>query len=145
MVIDEIHNFNNIVNRAGAKGFISSDTGNDDYYTGSRRERGNRDRRYPLVVTAGRAASTYAMKYDSTGRGSDGNGTKLTAAALCFDIQSNKENVNNVLLLSATPFTDTPFQVLSVLGMSNYDMLIDNGMTSAWDFFNNYVDEVYKI
>ena len=144
LVIDEIHNFNNIVNRAGAKGFNATATSgnNTDFYTGDKRSSGNR--KYPLITTAGRGANTYAMKYDSTGRGSDGNGTKLTAAALCFDIQSKKENVNNVLLLSATPFTDTPYQVLSVLGMSNYDMLIDNGMTSAWDFFNNYVDEIYK-
>jgi len=145
LVVDEIHNFNNIVKRAGAKGIISSEN-NNDYYTGYKRDRKNRqDRRYPLVVVKGRGAEgTYVMKYDSTGRGSDSNGNKLTAAALCFDIQNNKKDVNNVILLSATPFTDTPFQVLSVLGMSNYDMLIDNGVTSAWDFFNNYVDETYK-
>ncbi len=145
LVIDEIHNFNNIVNRAGAKGIISSDGSGNDYYEGDRRDANSlRARRYPLLPESGRAEGTYVMKYDSTGRGSDGNGTKLTAAALCFDIQNKETDVNNVMLLSATPFTDTPFQVLSVLGMSNYDMLMDNGITSAWDFFNNYVDELYK-
>ena len=147
VVIDEIHNFNNIVNRAGAKGWEHS--GSNTYYnpseltpTGKRKKDGTKY--YSLDKASGNAANRYAIKYDSTGRAADSKGSKLTAAAICMDIQYKSKKYNNVLLLSATPFTDTPFQVVSVLGMANYEMLLENGIESSWDFFNNYVDETYK-
>jgi hypothetical protein len=147
VVVDEIHNFNNIVNRAGAKGWEHS--GSKTYYNPSTLSyEGRRSKRtetyYSLDKVSRASKSKYLMKYDSTGRASDQKGSKLTTAAICMDIQYRKEDINNVLLLSATPFTDTPFQVISVLGMANYQMLQENGIESAWDFFNNYVDETYK-
>jgi len=144
LVVDEIHNFNNIVSRAGSKGwFFQSNT----YFSNPDKKRGSygNDEFFVLEKVGGSTnQNRYDMKYDSTGKVSDANGSKLSAAALCFDIQYRSAKKNNVILLSATPFTDTPFQVLSVLGMTNYKMLLENGMETAWDFFNNYVDEVYK-
>lgn len=145
VVVDEIHNFNNIVHRSGAKGWNhSGDTYFDPATVGSRRGT-NSTFYYRLEKTrGGTTKQRYATRYDSVGKSSDSDGTKLTTAAICMEIQSRKKEVNNVLLLSATPFTDTPFQVLSVLGMANYNLLLDNGIESAWDFYNNYVDETYK-
>lgn len=147
MVVDEIHNFNNIVNRAGAKGWEHS--GQKRYFdpetTSFTGKRSKSTRIYYSLDRVGGASKTrYFMKYDGTGRASDQSGGKLTVASMCFDIQYRNKNTNNVILLSATPFTDTPFQVLSVLGMANYELLLENGIESAWDFFNNYVDETYK-
>jgi hypothetical protein len=147
VVVDEIHNFNNIVNSAGAKGF--EHTGSKTYYdpetltTEGRRGKYTKIY-YSLDKVTGGSKNRYFMKYDSKGRASDQKGSKLTAAAICFDVQYKNKDKNNVILLSATPFTDTPFQVVSVLGMANYSMLQDNGIESSWDFFNNYVDETYK-
>ena len=145
IVVDEIHNFNNIVNRAGAKGWEHS--GGNTYYDPDsivEKRTSNTIIYHVLKKVTGGSQNRYFMKYDSTGRASDSKGSKLSVASLCMDIQYKKDDLNNVLLLSATPFTDTPFQVVSVLGMANYQMLQENGMESAWDFFNNYVDETYK-
>ena len=148
VVVDEIHNFNNIVNRAGAKGW--SFQGGSTYYNPETLSGGGRRSKYTEIyysldkVGGRHSKNRYSMKYDSTGRASDQKGSKLTTAAICMDIQYRSNKYNNVLLLSATPFTDTPFQVISVLGMANYQMLQENGIESAWDFFNNYVDETYK-
>ncbi len=150
IIIDEIHNFNNIVTNAGSFGFANKfdSIGNElrprDTWMAAGGRRGSSTEYFPLMPMTGNKAGSHAMKYDSKGRGSDSKGSKLTAVAMCFQVQDLKPKVNNVLLLSATPFTDTPFQVLSVLGMSNYDMLMDNGINNGWDFFNNYIDEVYK-
>jgi hypothetical protein len=141
VVVDEIHNFNNIVVNTGTYGFAGIDGGT---FTKGGQRRNDYNQHFPLMPNSGRKENNFAMKYDSKGRGSDSKGSKLTTTAICFQVQATNPKVNNVLLLSATPFTDTPFQVLSVLGMSNYEMLIDNGIKSGWDFFNNYIDEIYK-
>jgi len=143
LVVDEIHNYNNIVSRAGSLGwFFQKET----YISDTSRQRGkNNTEFYVLEKTTGRQnKNRYDMKYDSMGKVSDQKGNKLNGAAICFETQYRSEEKNNVILLSATPFTDTPFQVMSVLGMANYNMLRDNGIKNSWDFFNNYVDEVYK-
>ena len=147
LLIDEIHNFNNIVKRAGNKGWLHQ--GSKRYFTSTgyskRRTKYGVNTYAVLERTSGRSnQDRYDMKYDGVGRVSDIHGKLLSTAALCFDIQYKSPNKKNVLLLSATPFTDTPFQVLSVLGMANYQMLADNGINDAWDFFNQYVDETYK-
>jgi hypothetical protein len=142
VVIDEIHNFNNIVTKAGAKGF---------YFRGKtwvtnpklqRNQNGQTDIMHLQDVKT--TNNSYSMRYDAKGRGADSRGSKLTGTAICMDIQYKAKGKKNTILLSATPFTDTPFQVLSVLGMANYEMLAENGINSGWEFFNNYVDETYK-
>ena len=147
IVVDEIHNFNNIAHRAGAMGW--EHTGSKTFYdpytlsqTGRRSK--NTTIYYALEKVRGASKNRFTTKFDGYGQGSDKNGQKLTVASMCLETQYRKKNVNNVILLSATPFTDTPFQVLSVLGMANYEMLQENGIKNAWDFFNNYVDETYK-
>jgi len=144
LVVDEIHNFNNQVKRAGGMGFEHS--GQKTVRRNTNQTRANRENQeyYALEKFSQAARNRYAIKYDSFSNKPDKSGSRLSASALCFDIQYKSKDLNNVLLLSATPFTDTPFQVVSVLGMANYDMLQDNGIKDAWNFFNNYVDEIYK-
>jgi len=150
IVVDEIHNFNNIVQKAGTKGWfykskvplkIARTYSNKK---GSAATRGQ-EFFYSLQNFSGRAnKARYDRRYDSTSKKADPSGAKLSVAALCFDIQYKTEDLTNVLLLSATPFTDSPFQVISVLGMANYKLLSQCGVKNSWDFFNNFVDETYK-
>lgn len=145
VVIDEIHNFNNVVRSAGSKGwFFSKETPTQN--SGGKRGTTAGAEYYILDKVGGRFnMNRHDMRYDGkNSAASDSQGKKLSAAAVCFDVQYRSRTKNNVILLSATPFTDSPFQVVSVLGMANYQMLTDNGISSAWDFFNNYVDEAYK-
>jgi superfamily II DNA or RNA helicase len=145
LVVDEIHNFNNVVRSAGNKGWYHEKKTILQNSSGNRGGSGQVEY-HALEKQSGRYSnSRYDLKYDGKNQAaSDGKGKKLNSAAVCFDIQYKHKKKNNVILLSATPFTDSPFQVVTVLGMANYGMLTDNGIESAWDFFNNYVDEAYK-
>ena len=144
IVVDEIHNYNNQVKRAGAMGFEHSGSKTVRRNTSQTRANRSNEEYFALEKVSGGAQNRYHIKYDSFSNKPDKSGSRLAASALCFDVQYRDKEVNNVLLLSATPFTDTPFQVISVLGMANYDMLKDNGIKDSWNFFNNYIDEIYK-
>ena len=91
------------------------------------------------------AQAAYRLKYYSSGKGS------LTTApsnlmALVFQIQSKEENqnVNNTILMSATPFTDNIFQMFSVFGMTNLEKMKDSNIMSVWDFFVTFVKEEWR-
>lgn len=163
VVVDEIHNFNNIVGNVVSMG-IAADRGgstsstidtlrvNPDYTTFTRTTKGSKrkgsGRGAESVPTleyrkkAGNSTNYADIRMASSWKAADKN--KLNLAAICFDIQYKNSDSTNVLLLSATPFTDHPLQVLSVLGMTNYRLLERSGISSSFDFFINYVDEVYK-
>ena len=159
IVVDEIHNFNNIIGNIYGYGIRAKErdgtySGNkisNTYYDFTRYKKNEKTTRYntpksyPRLEKRGRAGTSREyrdMKYDS--RWKRANKNKLNLTALCFDIQYKKPSSKNVVLLSATPFTDHPLQVLSVLGMSNNELLVNSGISNAYDFFNNYVDEIYK-
>jgi hypothetical protein len=163
VVIDEIHNYNNIVGNVNSMGIAvqrhgdQSDTTDfyrrrieyvrfTQYQSNTRRTKdGLPPSSIPTMeyrTKAGNATGYADIRMASSWKAADKN--KLNMAAICFDIQSLNKNSKNVLLLSATPFTDHPLQVLSVLGMANYSLLENSGIISSYDFFINYVDEVYK-
>ena len=91
------------------------------------------------------AQKAYRLQYYSSGKGS------LTTApsnlmALVFQIQSKEENanVNNTILMSATPFTDNIFQMFSVFGMTNLEKMKESNIMSVWDFFVTFVKEEWR-
>ena len=46
----------------------------------------------------------------------------------------------NVLMLTATPFTNSPLEVFSMLSMVAYDQLANLGINNLTDFFDNFID-----
>jgi hypothetical protein len=152
VVVDEIHNFNNIVGRVNSKGIrVKRDRehphsiGSHDFTPIHQKTFRGHFSSTPTLIDrdkAGNSKDYSDIRMASTWTAADKN--KLNLAALCFDIQYKNPKSKNVILLSATPFTDHPLQVLSVLGMANYELLSNNGIHSSFDFFNNYVEEVYK-
>jgi len=158
VVVDEIHNFNNIVGNVYGMGFDAKPVGNsesptwglDGNYTFTRRTSGKRRNSYGFTHTptlslksrAGIGITTRDTKYASSWKRADKN--KMNLSAICFDVQYKKPESKNVILLSATPFTDHPLQVLSVLAMANNELLQENGINNSYDFFNTYAEEVYK-
>ena len=87
----------------------------------------------------------YRLGYYSSGKGS------LTTApanlmALIFQVQNKEENgdLNNTILMSATPFTDNIFQMFSVFGMTNLKKMKESNIMSVWEFFVTFVKEEWR-
>ena len=51
--------------------------------------------------------------------------------------------MGNTILLSATPFTNSPLQIYSMLSYLNYDMLYDAELGIIKDFFDTYAKIEY--
>lgn len=51
-----------------------------------------------------------------------------------------KNNYRNILLLTATPFTNSPLEVFSMLSLVAYHHLANLGVVNINDFFDNYID-----
>ena len=66
--------------------------------------------------------------------------------ALVFQVQEKEENenVNNTILMSATPFTDNIFQMFSIFGMTNLEKMKESNIMSVWDFFVTFVKEEWR-
>lgn len=56
----------------------------------------------------------------------------------------NKNNNRNILLLTATPFTNKPHEIYSMLSLVNYKKLIKNGYRGMGNFFLNFLKIEYK-
>jgi len=109
IIIDEIHNFNNLVKKAGTKGWFHSSTKVPmKIKTTSQGKKGSAATRgqefyYSLQDYSGRSnKNRYDRKYDSASNKTDPSGTKLSVAALCLDIQYKTKGLTNTILLSAT-------------------------------------------
>ena len=89
--------------------------------------------------------SAYRLKYSSNGKSSK-TVAPNNLLALVFEIQSKEENkeLNNTILMSATPFTDNVFQMFSVFGMTNLDKMKESNISSVWDFFVTFVQEEWR-
>jgi len=89
--------------------------------------------------------NAYRLKYYSSGKGSLTSGPS-NLMALVFQIQEKESNkdVNNTILMSATPFTDNIFQMFSVFGMTNLEKMKESNIASVWEFFVTFVKEEWR-
>ena len=79
--------------------------------------------------------------YDITGSTS----TKgIKAYCICSYIQM-KNRGRNVLLLTATPFSNSPLEIFSMLSLVAYKELKDLGLSNINDFFDNYCQMSYEL
>ncbi len=75
------------------------------------------------------------------------SGSRSTRAVKLFAIAQYVQinNINgNCLLLTATPFTNTPLEIYSMLSLIRYDTLKINGFGSIQTFFDFYADVKYE-
>ena len=59
-------------------------------------------------------------------------------------VQINNKN-RNVLHLTATPFTNSPIEVYSMLALTNYERLIKAGFSHIEDFFDTFMRIAYDL
>ena len=71
--------------------------------------------------------------------------TGIKAFFLCNYIQ--RTFGRNVMLLTATPFTNSPLEVYSMLSLVGYELLVESGYYNINDFFNQFakIDVEYTV
>jgi hypothetical protein len=84
-----------------------------------------------------REKKMYEIQGSSSTRG-------LKAYMLCSYIQLKNQG-RNVLLLTATPFTNSPLEVYSMLSLVAYQYLRKIGLGNVNDFFDNYAQMSYEL
>jgi len=124
--VDEAHNFNNLFTSVIAspkeiqKGEVSKKTGR---------------------IRVQRDTNPYS-KIRETGGGKDASKMATKLFWITRYIQ-NYNNFGNTLLLSATPFTNSPLQVYTMLSFLNYDVLFDMELGVIKDFFDLFAKIEY--
>jgi predicted ABC-type ATPase len=78
-------------------------------------------------------------KSDYTLNSGSPSSTGLKAFCLCNYIQ--RTYGRNVMLLTATPFTNSPLEVYSMLSLVGYDLLVANGYYNINDFFKQFANK----
>lgn len=86
-----------------------------------------------------RDKSKYELK-----SGSYPSSRALSAFVLSHHIQHNNNN-RNVIQLTATPFTNSPLEVYSMLALTNYRSLQEMGISNMVDFFDTFMRINYDI
>lgn len=72
------------------------------------------------------------------------SGSQSTTGIKAFFITNYIQRISakgkgNVMLLTATPFTNSPLEVYSMMSLVAYDYLVDNGIYNINDFFSLFV------
>lgn len=68
----------------------------------------------------------------------------LSAFVLSHYVQSKNQN-RNVIQLTATPFTNSPLEVFSMLTLTNYKALEEASLSNMIDFFDTFMRITYDI
>jgi hypothetical protein len=143
VVVDEAHNFNAIIEKANTR----VGTPSDKRIGQPLNKQGGSSYRSPSVV-------------DNVFEFSFKNNQKLLSGGFNFMSLMNyikdksrwkatsllpKDRTDNIILLTATPFTDNNFQMLSLYFSMNKQLSAQMGVDNAYEFFSTYVSEVWKL
>jgi len=126
LIVDEAHNFNRIIDKVNRR-------------FGSR---------LPLQRGFGKPRNNkegddYVNEY-SFKSNSLPTVNKFNLFCLAKYIQGRKKENMNTILLSATPFTDDNYQLLSLFNMIDKNRMETLSINNAYDFYINYVQEEWK-
>tara|TARA_R110000851_G_scaffold296023_1_gene451039 strand:- start:4249 stop:11568 length:7320 start_codon:yes stop_codon:yes gene_type:complete len=172
MVVDEIHNFNNLVPKARAHIVTNVATGRGK----------QKDKNLALLPTQNANAllkelpdgttifsdsgikilsetllntgikdiqeKSYKIQYNTAGK-SDLKVGPSNLMSLIFQVQHNSylrtgTKDKNTIMMSATPFTDNIFQMFTVLGMTNAERMKESNIMNVFDFFITFVREEWR-
>jgi hypothetical protein len=106
---------------------------------GEKRRNKYEDGEWITEVTVDRDKSKYELK-----SGQYPSGRALSAFVVSQFVQMNNQN-RNVIQLTATPFTNSPLEVYSMLTLTNYQALKEMGLENMVDFFDTFMKINYDI
>lgn len=126
VVVDEAHNFNNLFSKVvSAPKEIQG--GDPDKKTGK--------------IKIRREINPYSkIRETSGGKDASARAEKLWWAS---KFVQSKSPMGNTILLSATPFTNSPLQLFTMLSYLNYEMLVDSQIGIIKDFFDLFAKIEY--
>ena len=127
IIVDEVHNFNRIIDKVNRRSSLGG-----AYTRLYGKARNNAEDGAELVME-------YSFKSNSLP-----TVNKFNMFALCKYIQGVQKGRQNTILLSATPFTDDNYQLLSIFNMINKDRMDDLGIENSYEFYMKYVIEEWK-
>lgn len=126
VVVDEAHNFNNLFTAVVAEP--------------KKVQAGNKDKKSGKIKIQREKNPYSSIRETSGGKVQSARAEKLWFLSR-FIQHYNK--MGNTILLSATPFTNSPLQIYSMLAYLNYDMLYDAELGIIKDFFDTYAKIEY--
>lgn len=127
VVVDEAHNFNNLFSSVVSEP-KKIQTGKEDKKTGK--------------IKIQREKNPYSkIRETSGGKSASARAEKLWFLARYIQTYNP---MGNTILLSATPFTNSPLQIYSMLSYLNYEMLYDADLGILKDFFDTYAKIEYS-
>ena len=127
IIVDEVHNFNRIIDKVNRRSSLGG-----PYTRLYGKARNNADDGAESVME-------YSFKSNSLP-----TVNKFNMFALCKYIQGVQKGRQNTILLSATPFTDDNYQLLSLFNMINKGRMDDLGIENSYEFYMKYVIEEWK-
>ena len=127
IIVDEVHNFNRIIDKVNRRSSLG----------------GQFTRLYGKARNNAEDGAELVMEY-SFKSNSLPTVNKFNMFALCKYIQGVQKGRQNTILLSATPFTDDNYQLLSIFNMINKDRMDDLGIENSYEFYMKYVIEEWK-
>ena len=127
VIVDEVHNFNRIIDKVNKRASWG----------------GPYKRLYGKAKNNQEDGAQTVMEY-SFKSNSLPTVNKFNMFALCKYIQSVQEGMQNTILLSATPFTDDNYQLLSIFNMVNKKRMDSLGINNSYEFYMKYVVEEWK-
>ena len=127
LIVDEIHNFNRIIDKVQRR--VSNGK--------------NYKRLYGKAINNQTDGAESVIEY-SFKSNSLPTMNKFNLFALSKYIQNRKNQQQNTILLSATPFTDDNYQLLSLFNMIDKSRMDGLGVPNAYEFYMKYVIEEWK-
>ncbi len=119
--VDEAHNMRNVFKGVAGSLETSADSGNDE-----------QDVTKDGYVK--RETSQYSMGSSEP--------TTLAINGLMISLYvQRKTNWKNVLMLTATPFTNSPLEIYAMICLTNYNFLVRNHKESLHEFFTTFIKE----
>jgi hypothetical protein len=74
-----------------------------------------------------------------------GEPSNQAICAFCMSQYVQQIAKGNNTILTATPFTNNPLEVFSMLALTNYRRLVEEGKDNMLDFFNTYIKEELQL
>ena len=110
------------------KGEVDEDgEGNTDEYDEGKKGKKTKTSKNPYVINSG-SPSAIGLKMFMMNQ---------------YILRTNGEK--NIMLLTATPFTNSPLEIFSVLSSVAYNTLQNSDLSNLKKFFDNYVDVTYEL
>lgn len=88
-----------------------------------------------------KGSNKYQRPYEIAGNPS----TRALKLFIISQLMYNKTGGKNICLLTATPFTNNPLEVYSMLSLCGYKTLKERGFGNLIDFFDSFVKQTYEL